>query len=58
MNRPDPHSYFDLSQPRTERVRLRLAVDFKKRELRGDCTLYLDRAGAGQLDLDTKSLVI
>jgi leukotriene-A4 hydrolase len=55
---PDPHSYFDSDQPRTRRLRLRLAVDFERRSLEGVVVLELAGSDAGQLDLDTKGLSI
>ena len=41
MARPDPHSYFDDSQPRTSRWHLRLATDFGSKTLKGTITLHL-----------------
>jgi leukotriene A-4 hydrolase/aminopeptidase len=55
---PDPHSYFDPDQPRTRRLRLRLAVDFERRCLEGQVVLELAGAAAGPLDLDSKGLSI
>ncbi|MDE2489501.1 MAG: M1 family metallopeptidase [Elusimicrobia bacterium] len=57
MARPDPHSHFDDSQPRTRRWRLRLRADFERRILAGTAELELDGRG-GVLDLDTKGLTI
>lgn len=58
MARPDPHSYFDDSQPRTRHAHLALLVDFQRRVLEGNCTLELAAPGAGKLDLDTRGLAI
>jgi leukotriene-A4 hydrolase len=55
---PDPHSYFDPEQPRTRRLRLRLAVDFERRCLEGQVVLELVGAAGGPLDLDSKGLSI
>lgn len=58
MSRPDPHSYFDETQPRTTRLDLDLRVDFARRIVEGSARFQLDRDGAGPWDLDTRGLVI
>ncbi|BDU77784.1 M1 family metallopeptidase [Mesoterricola sediminis] len=58
MARPDPHSYFDDAQPRTERWHLRFLVDFERKVLGGEATLVLAEPSEGLLDLDTKGLTI
>jgi aminopeptidase N len=58
MSCPDPHSYFDDSQPRARALRLSLEVDFGAQRLAGEAVLELDREGPGPLDLDTKGLTI
>jgi leukotriene A-4 hydrolase/aminopeptidase len=58
MSRLDPHSYYDTDQPRTQRLRLKLAVDFERRQIDGQVALELASEGSGPLDLDTKGLTI
>ncbi len=58
MSRVDPHSYYDTDQPRTNRLELKLAVDFKRKVLDGTVTLHLDSGGGGVMDLDSKGLTI
>ena len=58
MSRLDPHSYFDSTQPRARRLRLKLAVDFQERRLSGTVVLELAAPSSGPLDLDTKGLEI
>jgi leukotriene-A4 hydrolase len=56
--RLDPHSYADSEQPRPERLRLRLLVDFESRRIEGEAVLVFDRAAQGPVDLDSKGLEI
>ncbi|MDE3032564.1 MAG: M1 family metallopeptidase [Acidobacteriota bacterium] len=58
MLHPDPHSYYDSSQPRTRRLRLSLGVDFDRKQIEGEATLEFGEAAQGPLDLDTKGLEI
>lgn len=58
MHRPDPHSHYDARQPRTRRLRLKLAVDFKAKRIDGEVALMFGHGVAGALDLDTKGLEI
>ena len=58
MARLDPHSYADTEQARTERIELKLRVDFAARTLSGECALHFREPGAGPLDLDTRGLAI
>ena len=58
MHRPDPHSYYDASQPKARRLRLKLGVDFQAKRIDGEVTLEFGGAPAGPLDLDTKGLEI
>ena len=58
MSRPDPHSYFDATQPAVDSLVLRLHVDFSRRVLSGEAELILARPGGGPLDLDTRDLTI
>ena len=53
MNRPDPHSYFDTTQPRTSHINLDWFVDFERRLINGTVTLELERPSSGAMDLDT-----
>jgi leukotriene-A4 hydrolase len=55
---PDPHSYFDDSQPRTARWQLTLAADFSRQVLEGAITLFLVKPESGPMDLDTRGLEI
>jgi aminopeptidase N len=56
--RLDPHSYVDADQPRPQRLRLSLAVDFDRQRLVGEAALEFGSAVTGILDLDTKGLDI
>ena len=58
MARPDPHSYFDPSQPRLRRLGLDLEVDFARRVLSGTARLTFAGSSSGRVDLDTKGLVL
>lgn len=58
MLHPDPHSYYDASQPRTRRLRLKLGVDFDRKRIEGEATLEFGESAQGALDLDTKGLEI
>ncbi len=58
MRRPDPHSYYDSTQPKTRRLRLKLGVDFAEKRIDGEAILEFGRPGSGPLDLDTKGLEI
>lgn len=58
MRHPDPHSYYDSSQPRTRRLRLKLGVDFERKQIEGEATLEFGETAQGPLDLDTKGLDI
>ena len=56
--RPDPHSYYDDSQPRIATLDWHARVDFDARVLDAEATLRLAVPGAGPLDLDTRALSI
>ncbi|MDA0350694.1 MAG: M1 family metallopeptidase [Chloroflexi bacterium] len=58
MARPDPHSYFDDTQPRTRHLELTLDVDFEERRLRGRATLVLDPPVPAVVDPDGPSPVL
>jgi leukotriene-A4 hydrolase len=58
MHRPDPHSYYDGTQPKARRLRLKLGVDFATQRLEGEVVLEFGRPVSGVLDLDTKGLDI
>jgi leukotriene A-4 hydrolase/aminopeptidase len=58
MHRPDPHSYYDSSQPRARRWRLKLGVDFTTKRIHGEVVLEFGKGVTGVLDLDTKGLEI
>jgi len=58
MAQPDPHSYYDIAQPRTRHLRLNWRVDFERHEIRGSVTLELEKPCAGPLDLDTKGITV
>jgi leukotriene A-4 hydrolase/aminopeptidase len=58
MHRPDPHSYYDSSQPRARRLRLKLGVDFAAKRIDGEVVLEFGSPVSGTLDLDTKGLEI
>mgnify|MGYP001562813527 len=58
MTRMDPHSYFDVEQPRTKSLRLRWDVDFQAKRISGEALLALDGPSQGFMDLDTKGLEI
>ena len=56
---PDPHSFANYEQVRTEHVSLVLAADFDTRTLQGHVTLELDAEDAAErLVLDTRALDI
>ena len=58
MSRPDPHSFFDDSQPRTRALNLNWNVDFERKVIDGEVTFDLDRVTGGPMDLDTRGLKI
>jgi aminopeptidase N len=58
MPRLDPHSYNDDTQAETERLALKLRIDFTKRVIEGSATLNFRKASRGTLDLDTRDLEI
>ena len=58
MHHPDPHSYYEASQPRTRRLRLKFGVDFDRKRIEGEATLEFGEAVQGDLDLDSKGLEI
>ena len=58
MHRPDPHSFYESSQPKTRRLRLKFGVDFERKRIEGEATLEFGDAVQGDLDLDTKGLEI
>ncbi len=58
MLHPDPHSYYDASQPKARRLRLKLGVDFDRKRIEGEATLEFGESAQGTLDLDTKGLEI
>jgi leukotriene A-4 hydrolase/aminopeptidase len=58
MTRPDPHSYYDTTQPRTRHWELEWFIDFFQRQIEGSVTLYLENPSGGRMDLDTKGLTI
>ena len=58
MHHPDPHSYYEASQPKTRRLRLTFAVDFDRKRIEGEVTLEFGDAVQGDLDLDSKGLEI
>ncbi|MBW2734523.1 MAG: M1 family metallopeptidase [Deltaproteobacteria bacterium] len=58
MARIDPHSYTDPAQGVVETLRWRFDVDFHKKRLIGEATLIFAEARAGDLDLDTRDLII
>lgn len=58
MHRPDPHSYYDASQPKARRLRLKLNVDFDAKRIDGEVVLEFGSAISGALDLDSKGLEI
>ncbi|HEX9081645.1 MAG TPA: M1 family peptidase, partial [Holophagaceae bacterium] len=58
MYRPDPHSFYESSQPKTRRLRLKFGVDFERKRIEGEATLEFGDAVQGDLDLDTKGLEI
>ena len=58
MHHPDPHSFYEASQPKTRRLRLKLGVDFDRKQVEGEVTLEFGDAAQGHLDLDTKELEI
>jgi leukotriene A-4 hydrolase/aminopeptidase len=58
MQHPDPHSHYDVTQPRARRLRLKLGVDFKAKRIDGEVVLVFGNAVSGPLDLDSKGLEI
>ena len=58
MARMDPHSYFDVDQPRTKAVRFRWDVDFEAHRLTGEVALALEGPSSGPMDLDSRKLTI
>ncbi len=60
MSRPDPHSYADDAQPRTQSFDWRARVDFDTRQLSAEVTLTLASPPARDtaIDLDTRDLTI
>jgi len=58
MRRPDPHSYYDASQPKARRLRLRLGVDFAAKRIEGEVILEFGQEIGGALHLDSKGLEI
>ncbi len=58
MYRPDPHSYYDSSQAKARRLRLKLDVDFAAKRIDGEVVLEFGGDLKGPLDLDTKGLEI
>jgi len=56
--RLDPHSYVDDGHAVSRHLRLRLAVDFDRRQLAGEADLVFAAPASGPLDLDTKGLTI
>jgi aminopeptidase N len=58
MSLPDPHSYANPQQARTETISLALRVDFPSQTLQGEATLDLAQAREGPFDLDTRDLAI
>lgn len=58
MTRIDPHSFFDDQQPLTKSLQLQLKVDFQRKVLIGEVTLYFLDSHGGALDLDTRGLTI
>ncbi len=58
MARPDPHSYFDDTQPRVRALDLALTCDFERRRLSGIATLRFESEVSGVLDLDSRALAI
>lgn len=55
-NRPDPHSYFRVDQPRLTYVDWVASVNFESRTLQATAELRFDRSGV--VDLDTRDLDI
>jgi leukotriene-A4 hydrolase len=58
MGNPDPHSYFDASQPTIRHIDFDLALDFAKRQATGFAVYTLDRPASGSLYLDTYGLEV
>ncbi len=60
MSRPDPHSYADSTQPRTETFDWSARVDFETQQLFAEVTLKLREAPKAEaaMDLDTRDLTI
>lgn len=58
MARPDPHSHYDDTQPRTASLELQLVCDFDRKRLSGSVTLRFAQPVEGPLDLDSRALAI
>ncbi len=58
MHHPDPHSFYDATQPRAKQLRLKLDVDFRTKRIDGEVVLVFGHPVSGRLDLDTKGLEI
>ena len=58
MERHDPHSYFDPSQPKTLHIAFNWVIDFNQRKISGEAILELEKISEGPMDLDTKGLLI
>ncbi len=58
MATPDPHSYYDTSQPRARHLHLNWFIDFERRQIIGSVTLRLEKPSCGRFDLDTKAIAI
>ncbi|MDQ3263613.1 MAG: M1 family metallopeptidase [Myxococcota bacterium] len=56
MARPDPHSYYDDTQPRVRELEWKARVDFTTHRLDAQATLILDPKGEGPIDLDGRDL--
>jgi leukotriene-A4 hydrolase len=58
MTRLDPHSYYDITHPRTRHWELEWFINFSQRQIEGSVTLFLESPSGGLMDLDTKGLTI
>lgn len=58
MATPDPHSYYDSSQPRSRHLHLNWFVDFDCRQIHGSVTIRLEKPSGGILDLDTRGIAV
>jgi len=54
--RLDPHSYYEVGQPRTQHIQMALKVLFKTHQLQGTATIRFD--GSGPVTLDTRDLAV